>query len=118
MVATKRKDRARIKRRTLRVRSKLKKDVLPRVSVFRSLKQIYGQLIDNQSHQTVVSFSSLELKESDGDKKAIAHAVGKELAKRALEKGVDRAIFDRGPYKYHGRVKAVAEGLREGGVQI
>ena len=123
-MATNRKDRIRKKRRIMRVRSNLKKGVLPRVSVFRSLKYIYGQVIDDQTHQTVASSSSLvvskgkEDKKDKKDKKAIAHAVGMDLAKRAKEKGIDQVIFDRGPYRFHGRVRAFAEGLREGGVRI
>jgi large subunit ribosomal protein L18 len=117
-VSTNRKDRIRKQRRTMRVRGNLKKGELPRVAVFRSLSHIYGQLIDDLTHQTVVSSSSLQLKEVDGDKKAIARAVGMDLAKRAKEKGIEQVVFDRGPYLYHGRVKAFAEGLREGGVRI
>jgi large subunit ribosomal protein L18 len=116
--STNRKDRIRKARRTLRVRANLKKGELPRVAVFRSLSHIYGQVIDDQKHQTVVSSSSLQLKNLEGDKKAVARAVGMELAKRAKEKGIEQVIFDRGPYLFHGRVKAFAEGLREGGVRI
>ena len=102
----------------MRVRSGLQKGKLPRVTVFRSLKQIYGQLIDDKTGSTVASVASSQLKEPSGDKKEIARAVGKELAKKAKEKGVDRVVFDRGRYKYHGRVQALAEGLREGGITI
>ncbi|EKE05167.1 MAG: 50S ribosomal protein L18P [uncultured bacterium] len=91
---------------------------MPRVSVFRSLKYIYAQVIDDINSTTLVSCSSLELKNLKGDKKAIANAVGKELAKRAQEKGITTAVFDRGSFLYHGRVKALAEGLREGGLNI
>lgn len=104
-------------RRAYRVRSTLKGSSLPRVSVFRSLTNIYAQLIDDLGHKTIVSCSSLELK-AKGDKKAQAQAVGLELAKRAKEKGVEAAKFDRGSFLYHGRVKALAEGLREGGLKI
>jgi len=102
----------------MRVRSKLQKGNLPRVTVFRSLKQIYGQLVDDQTGSTVASVSSSQLTELSGDKKAIARAVGQELAKKAKEKGIDRVIFDRGRYKYHGRVRELAEGLHEGGITI
>lgn len=108
---------ARKKRRALRVRSKITGS-LPRVSVFRSLNHIYAQVVDDSSHSTLASCSSLELDGLKGDKKAIAHAVGLELAKRALTKNVDKAVFDRGQFLYHGRVKSLAEGLREGGLQI
>ena len=117
-MAISRKDRIRTKRRTMRVRSRLQKGSLPRVTVFRSLKQVYGQIIDDQTGNTVASFSSFAMKEKSGDKKAVARAVGKELAKRAKEKGVEKVLFDRGQYKYHGRVQALAEGLREGGITI
>jgi len=112
-----RKLRDRAKRRTLRVRKKINGD-LPRVSVFRSLKYIYAQVIDDNAHATLVSCSSLDLKDVKGDKKAVANAVGKELAKRAQDKGIKEAVFDRGSCLYHGRVKALAEGLREGGLKI
>ncbi len=117
-MAINRKDRIRANRRKMRVRSRLQKGTVPRVTVFRSLKQMYGQLIDDQTGSTVASVASSQMKELSGDKKAVARAVGKELAKRAKEKGIDRVIFDRGQYKYHGRVQAVAEGLREGGITI
>ena len=104
-------------RRVARVRSKLSSDK-PRVSVFRSLSHIYAQLIDDAQQKTIVSCSSVELKDIKGDKKAVAFAIGKELAKRAQEHGVNVAVFDRGHYLYHGRVKSLAEGLREGGLQL
>ncbi|MFC1841698.1 50S ribosomal protein L18 [Candidatus Dependentiae bacterium] len=107
----------RSKRRALRVKRKIKTE-LPRVSVFRSLRYIYAQIIDDSAHTTLTSCSSLELKGLKGDKRAIATAVGKELAKRAQEKGVKEVVFDRGRFLYHGRVKALAEGLREGGLKI
>ena len=91
---------------------------LPRISVHRTLKQIYAQIIDDSARITMVSFSSLELKNVSGDKTAIAHAVGKELAQRAKDKGIASAVFDRGSFLYHGRVKALADGLREGGLTI
>lgn len=113
-----RKERVRTKRRTLRVRGNLQKGSLPRISVQRSLNHIYGQLIDDNAHHTVVSSSSLQLENLKGDKKAIAHAVGKDLAQRAQTHGIQKALFDRGAYRYHGRVQAFVEGLREGGMQI
>ena len=90
-----------------------------RVSVFRSLKQLSGQVIDDSTHNTLVSFSTAELKEDrTGDKTTLAKKAGLLLAKKASEKGITKAVFDRGPYLYHGRVKAFAEGLREGGLQV
>lgn len=104
-------------RRIRRVRSKIT-GTLPRVSVFRSLRQMRVQIIDDQTQKTLASCSSLELAKVAGDKKAVAAAVGKELAKRALAAGISAAIFDRGGFLFHGRVKAVADGLREGGLKI
>lgn len=66
----------------------------------------------------MVSFASSQLENAAGDKKAVAHMVGKELAQKAKEKGIDRVLFDRGEYKYHGRVQALADGIREGGLTI
>jgi len=106
-------------RRALRTREKIhNKQGLPRVSVFRSLKQIYAQVIDDATHKTVASYSSLELKSAKGSKKDVAHKVGVELANRVKKMGFSAVIFDRGPYLYHGRVKEIAEGLREGGIKI
>jgi large subunit ribosomal protein L18 len=115
-VSLRRKIADRTKRRKLRVRSAMD-FTKPRVSVFRSLNNIYAQVIDDVTQKTIASCSSLEL-DVKGDKKAIAKAVGQELAKRALNKNVTRAVFDRGSFKFHGRVQALAEGLREGGVQV
>lgn len=90
----------------------------PRVSVFRSLKQIYGQIIDDANSATLVSCSTLELENKSGDKTELAKQVGLQLAKKATEKGIEKVAFDRGSYLYHGRVKAFADGLREGGLQV
>lgn len=119
-VSIKRKIAAQKKRRKLRVASRIKQGKVERVrvSVFRSLKNIYAQLIDDAAGKTIVSSSSLALQGIKGDKKAIAHAVGLELAKQAKEKSISTAVFDRGRFLYHGRVQALAEGLREGGLQI
>lgn len=113
-----RKDRKRTTRRTLRVRNGIKKGDVPRISVFRSLNHIYGQIIDDRTGNTIASSSSYVLENSGGDKKFIAHEVGKNLARIAKEKGIDRVVFDRGAYLFHGRVKALAQGLRDGGIQI
>jgi large subunit ribosomal protein L18 len=92
----------------------------PRLSVFRSGKHIYAQVIDDAQHRTVAAASSLdkglktELK-TGGDKDAAA-AVGKLLAERAIAAGVTAVVFDRGAYLYHGRVKALADAAREGGL--
>ncbi len=111
-----RKVKQRAQRRVLRVRSALTLDARPRVSVFRSLNNIYVQLI--QDGKTLAACSSLELKNVSGDKKAVAHTVGLELAKKAKAQGIDTAVFDRGRFLYHGRVKSLAEGLREGGLTV
>lgn len=117
-MSLKRKIAQRTHRRALRVRAKLRGSGYPRVTVFRSNRYMYAQVIDDAVHHTVASCSSLELKDLSGDKKAVALAVGRELAKRALAAKVTKAIFDRGAYLYHGRVKALAEGLREGGLTV
>lgn len=118
-MSIKRKIKQGAQRRMLRVRSRLlNPGKLPRVSVFRSLNNIYAQLIDDNKQQTILSCSSLELQNLSGDKKAVAKAVGQELAKRALGKGINAVVFDRGGSLYHGRVKSLAEGLREGGLQV
>lgn len=92
----------------------------PRLSVFRSNRASYAQLIDDDKGITIVSASAKELSAADRKKPKIAQAglVGEMLGKRAVEKGVLKAVFDRGPYKYHGRVAAVADGARKGGLSI
>jgi large subunit ribosomal protein L18 len=118
-VSVSKRDRVRSSRRQMRVRSRVKeRSSLPRVSVFRSLNHIYAQVIDDNTHNTLVSCSTLEIEQRSGDKKAHAHAVGQELAKRMREKGIEEAVFDRGRFAYHGRLKAMAEGLRESGLKI
>jgi len=105
------------KRRTHRVRNAFQsKGIKPRVSVFRSLNHVYAQIIDDSQQKTLISFSSLNLKNAKGDKKAIARRVGIELGKKARELSIGEVYFDRGSYLYHGRVKELAEGLREGGL--
>lgn len=111
------------KRRHLRVRKKVFGTAeRPRLCVFRSLKHIYAQLINDEIGHTYCSASSLDPEirklEEGKSKKEIAYEVGKLLAKRALEIGLEKAVFDRGGYKYHGRVRAVAEGAREGGLKL
>ena len=106
------------KRRMQRVRKKLRNTGVPRVSVFRSARNIYAQLIDDAQHKTMASCSTLELKDPKGSKKERAHQVGEALAKLAVKAGVDTVVFDRGKFLYHGRVAALAEGLKEGGLRI
>lgn len=89
----------------------------PRLNVFRSNTNIYAQIIDDTKGETLVSASSLEMKINKRDTDA-AIKVGAEVAKRALEKGITEVVFDRGGYKYHGRVKALAESAREAGLKF
>jgi len=88
----------------------------PRLAVYRSNRHIYAQLVDDRAARTLVSASDAEL--AEGNKTARANRVGKLLAERAKEVGVERAVFDRGGRLYHGRVKALAEGAREAGLRI
>jgi large subunit ribosomal protein L18 len=91
----------------------------PRLCVFRSLKHIYAQIINDEEGKTLVSASDLELKDKKGLKKIeIAREVGKLIAKKALEKKIEKVSFDRAGYKYHGRIKALAEGAREEGLKF
>ncbi len=92
----------------------------PRLSVFRSNRYTYAQLIDDEKGKTLVGASSRELEKGKEKKGKIVSAeqLGELVTKKAAEKGIKKAIFDRGSYKYHGRVKAVAEGVRKGGLQL
>ena len=91
----------------------------PRLNVFRSETNIYAQIIDDVNGVTLCSASSLEKGFScDGTKSDAAKQVGQTVAQRAKDKGIDTVVFDRGGYVYHGRVKALAEGAREGGLQF
>ena len=90
----------------------------PRLNVFRSLNNIYAQLIDDVAGTTLASASSLELKDTYGGNKDAARAVGKLVAEKALDKGIKEVVFDRGGYLYHGRVAELAEGAREGGLEF
>lgn len=88
----------------------------PRLAVRRSLKHIYAQLIDDLTGKTLVAASDAEIKMKTAKPLAIATEVGKALAKKAIEKKINAAVFDRRDKKYHGRVKALADGAREGGL--
>ncbi|HEY2955224.1 MAG TPA: 50S ribosomal protein L18 [Candidatus Eisenbacteria bacterium] len=93
----------------------------PRLSVFRSARHIYAQLVDDQSGVTLAAASSREALGSAGEgprKIALSGVVGRRLAERAKEKGIARACFDRGGYRYHGRVKALADGARAAGLEL
>ncbi len=94
----------------------------PRLNVFRSLSNVYAQVIDDEAGITLVSASTvdgeLRSKMAGLSKSEQANLVGKAVAERALEKGIDTVVFDRGGYRYIGRVKALADGAREGGLQF
>ena len=95
----------------------------PRLCVFRSARHIYAQVIDDTRGQTLAAASSMEKDIRDqgtgiGDKKAVANRIGKLVAERALEKGIDQIVFDRNGFLYHGRIKAVSDGAREGGLKF
>jgi large subunit ribosomal protein L18 len=91
----------------------------PRLSVFRSAKHIYAQVVDDTSGRTLAAASSREPSLADGEGKVgLAHAVGKALADRAKAAGVSAVVLDRGGYQYHGRVRSLAEGAREGGLDL
>jgi len=128
-------------RRHRRVRAKISGSAnRPRLCVFRSNKHIYAQLVDDEKSYTILSSSDLELKKSKikeqkserklkekeieeeeksiSGKVAIAYEVGKLIAEKALKKKIKKAVFDRGGYKYHGRVKALAQGARDAGLKF
>jgi len=130
-------------RRHKRVRAKIFGTLKrPRLCAFRSNKHIYAQLIDDEKGKTLVSASDIELAKKPGQKRKIkaiqettlkgaqkdtkvltkkaatAYEVGKLIAKKSLEKKIEKVVFDRGGYKYHGRIKALADGAREGGLKI
>ena len=104
-----------------RIRRRVKgSDGRPRLAVFRSVKHIYAQVIDDSSGKTVAAASSQEKNSpvKNGGNVAGAQALGKLIAERAREKGVTKVVFDRGGYLYHGRVKALAEAAREAGLEF
>lgn len=90
----------------------------PRLAIFRSNKSVYAQLIDDEKGNTLFSASSKEMKGAKNTKTQLAEQVGELLAKKALDKGVKKVVFDRRGYQYHGRVKALAEGARKGGLEF
>lgn len=108
-------------RKKRRIRSKIVgTTAIPKVSVYRSNKYLYAQAIDDIKRSTLASSSSQLLVKKDGklSKTVQSKEVGKILAQKLMKKGVKKAVFDRGPYGYLGRVKAFVEGLREGGLEI
>ncbi len=115
--------RERIAKKHRRVRKKIfGTPERPRLAVYKSLKHIYAQIIDDTKGITLVSASTLDKELRDKlpelTKTEEAREVGKLIAKRALEKGITKVVFDRGGFIYHGRVKALAEGAREGGLEF
>ncbi len=103
-------------RRHRRVRMKLAGTAeRPRLVVYRSLKHIYAQIVDDAAQRTLMTVTDQKL---DGSKTARSTAVGKLIAERAKAAGISRVVFDRAGYRYHGRVKAVADGAREGGLEF
>lgn len=108
------------KARKLRVRAKTKgTSEMPRLSVYRSNKFIYAQIIDDSKRKTIIGVSEKELTLKEKVNKSVkSKELGLLIAKKALGKKVKEVIFDRGEYRYHGRVKALAEGAREGGLKF
>jgi len=109
------------KMRRLRLKQRIRNKIhgtpeRPRLSVYRSNQHIYAQLIDDTKGITLAAASSLEDGIAEGKPVEVSREVGKRLASKALEAGVQLAVFDRNGYKYHGRVQALAEGAREGGL--
>ena len=105
------------KQRHARIRMKISGTAaIPRLCVYRSLKSIYAQLIDDESGKVLVSTN--DIKDKKGTKSDSAKNVGMELAKKAKEAKITTCVFDRNGYLYHGRVKALAEGAREGGLKF
>jgi len=113
------------KRRHKKVRARISgTSKVPRLCIFKSNKYIYAQLIDDEKGKTILSSDDFKFKKtktktsSSSGKVASAREVGKIIAEKAVKKGIKKIVFDRGGYKYHGRVKALAEGAREGGLKF
>jgi large subunit ribosomal protein L18 len=118
MVDKKLKGRSRIKRS---IRNKIHGTAeKPRLSVFRSNKHVVGQVIDDDKGETLIAVATYQKDFSDikGNKSELATKAGEELAKKANEKGISNIVFDRSGYRYHGRIKAFAEGARKGGLKF
>jgi large subunit ribosomal protein L18 len=118
MALTKNEKRLRIKSRIRKVVSGT--EARPRLAVFRSNKEIYAQVVDDVSGKTLAAASSRDkdVASTKGNKTEMATLVGKTVAERAIKAGVNTISFDRGGYQYHGRVKSLAEGAREGGLKF
>ena len=117
-------DKLKIKRqqrvsRKNRIRAKISGSAkIPRLNVYRSLKHIFAQLIDDDKGMTIVSASDFEIKSKKGKKSDKAKEVGLLIAQKAKENKITEVVFDRSGFKFHGRVKAVADGAREGGLKF
>lgn len=114
---------ANIKDRRLRIKKGIRKKLegtsaRPRLSVFRSNKVIYAQIIDDASGHTLTSSSSVELDKKGGVNLTISKSVGMKVAEKAVASGIKEIVFDRNGYLYHGNIKALAEGAREGGLKF
>jgi large subunit ribosomal protein L18 len=106
-------------KKKLRIRKRLHGSIeRPRLCVFRSARHIYAQVIDDLDGKTIVSASTLDTDGAKGANKGAAEAIGKEIAKRALAKNIKSVVFDRNGYLYHGRVKALADAARAGGLEF
>lgn len=122
MAKTNPKETSRLKR-IMRIRKKISGTAdCPRLRVFRSTKHIYGQLIDDVAGHTIVAASTLDKEiagvAKDGGKKSLAHKVGVILAEKAKKEGIEKVVFDRGGFLYHGRIKSFSDGAREGGLKF
>lgn len=110
--------------RRLRIKRRIRKRIsgtaqMPRLCVFRSNSAIYAQLVDDKTGKTIAAASSMEKEfKATGTKSEISHQVGKVIAEKAKAAGIEAVVFDRGGYLYHGRVKSLAEGAREGGLKF
>ena len=109
--------------RRAKIKRRIRKNIsgtpeMPRLSVFRSNKQIYAQIIDDSTGTTLVSASSYNNKAANGTKTEVAAQVGKEVAEKAIKAGIEKVVFDRNGYLYHGRVKSLADSAREGGLKF
>lgn len=106
-------------KRQIRTRSKIKGTAdRPRLSVYKSNRFMYAQLIDDEARKTIVGASEKQLKEAPSGKIARAKAVGALLAQKAIDKKIKKVVFDRGSYEYHGRISGIAQGAREGGLEF
>lgn len=115
-ILTKQKQRSRRKRSVRKNLTGTTK--VPRVSVFRSNKHIYAQIIDDETRKTIVGSSDKAIKGKVGKNIEVASLVGEDLGKKAKAKKVDKVVFDRSGYKYHGKIKALADGLRKAGLRF